>query len=448
MINLFDNYTEREQDLEYSLYQSGYSHLSVVLEENGFLPSHVVSPIGFFTGMDLHKKSITKRGRFFNELSLPSHWEIQGSGVSASIFEGYKKRGAIHYSNRPGDYRLIQSVEWFNDFGKTRSIDLYNQNGYCFGRKTYSDGAHVLSSYFDTTGREIILMNHVAQTIQVLYKQKKYIFSNYYQFIVFYFEAAQLPISSIFYNSLGRPFFITRKLKEQHPQVTYSHHLFWQEISQTLPGNMRLILEDPESSTTQIIVQNKEEYQRLVGQVHTPSSVSMDYLGYLYDFKRQELRARRILVHTNSDQVEALEELIRLLPDFHFSISARTEMSTKLTRLEGFGNVTLYPNITTEELGDLVKAQSFYLDINRGGELDNIVRVVFDHNLLILGFEQTLHNRRFVSPKYIFDQRDYSELVVLLEQLAGSSLTYTQALNEQHEHAGQTRVEKYKEVIR
>lgn len=47
MINLFENYREEEKDLESSLQQAGYKHQTIVLNENGYLPEHVASPISF-----------------------------------------------------------------------------------------------------------------------------------------------------------------------------------------------------------------------------------------------------------------------------------------------------------------------------------------------------------------------------------------------------------------
>lgn len=447
MLNLFENYNEPERDLEHSLGDAGYTHSTVVLNDNGFLPKHVISPVGFFTGMDKEKEISSQKARFFNELSLPAYWEIRADGSQAGIYEGYKKKGQIRYSNRPGDYRLIEAVEWLNDLGKVRVVDLYNQNGHLYGKETYSDGAHVLSTFFDTLKREVLLFNHVTQTIQVNLKGKSFVFEDYNSFILFFFKVAELPVNKIFYNSLGRPFFITNALKRVSPEQSFQHTLFWQEISQEMPGNMQGIFKESQPATTHIVVQNRDEYVRLMEQLNQPSIVKMDYLGYLYDFKKEAILNTQILIHTNSDQLVGIQELTDALPNMTFTIAARTEMSQKLVGLEKKENVRLYPNVTTEDLQQLVLESSFYLDVNRGGEVDNILRQAFEHNLLILGFKETQHNPRLVYPQHMFEVNNKEALISTLKNASNSQENYHAALQEQVWAAGQETVENYKDVL-
>ncbi|MDC0827033.1 accessory Sec system glycosylation chaperone GtfB [Lactococcus petauri] len=448
MINLFENYAAQEIDLEYSLQRSHQGHLTIVLQDNGFLPVHVVSPIGFFTRMDMYKKTSKDKPRFFNELSLPAYWEIRGTGNGAEIYEGYKKKGNIFYSQRKGDYRLIQSVEWLNDSGRVRAVDLYNQNGRRFGRESYSDGEHALTSYFDLTGREVIIINHILNTIQVYFNQKSYIFSDYIAFVLFFLEAAQVPVENILYNHLGQPYFVTQALQEKYPEKMFDHILFWQEESGEMPGNMRGMFEAPKSSTTQIVVQNHDEYERLKKQVVLPSPIKVSYLGYLYHFKKEAEMGHDILIHTNSDQLEAIENLIQELPDFHFHISARTEMSEKLMRLEEFSNVSLYPNITSTELETLLLNSHFYLDINHGGELDNIVRQAFEHNLLLFSFAQTIHNSRMINSPSIYEKTDVKKLVENIKESSTTTGAYLNAIQAQRRLAGQANIKDYEEVLK
>lgn len=447
MLNLFENYTELERDLEHSLRAAGHHHLSIVLNDDGFLPQHVVSPVGFFTRMDLLKKSSHEKPKFFNDLNLPAYWEIRANGNNGEIFEDYKKKGHIIYSTRPGDYRLIQAVEWLNDAGRVRSVDMYNQNGVLFGRKTFSDGHHVLTTYFDPTGREVLLMNHVLDTIQLNFHEKQYFFTDFSSFVLFYLEVAQLPAQKILYNSLGRPYFITLALSAKHPEKNFEHRLFWQELSQEMPGNMQGIFAQEYPGTRHIVVQNREEYARLRAQVPADAKVDLSYLGYLYDFKREPLFGTEILVHTNSDQLEAIEPLIQNLPHFRFSISARTEMSQNLTRLESYDNVSVFPNINTEELQGLITTSSFYLDINYGGELDNIVRQAFDHHLVLLAFAETLHNARFISPDFVFNKENTPQIIEKIKTIGASSDAYREALDIQWRDAGQATPTEYKEVM-
>lgn len=448
MINLFENYTERERDLEFSLKASGQSHLTIVLDDNGFLPSHIVSPVGFFTKMDTYKRTLQRKPKFFNDLQLPPYWEIRANSNFAEIFEGYKKKGHINYSNHPGDYRFIQSVEWLNESGRIRAMDLYNQNGLIFGKETYSDGEHVLTSYLDESGREVILFNHILGTIQLDYNEKKYIFSDYSSFVLFYLDVAQVSIQRILYTSLGRPYFVTHALKKAYPKQLFSHFLFWQEESQHIPGNMLEILEDNMPTTRKIIVQDYSEYERLRVQAPAQSSADLSYLGYVFNFKREAVNGSTILIHTNSDQLELINELVQALPQFKFNISARTEMSQRLMQLEEFCNVSLYPNITTCDLDNLIEESNIYLDINQGEELDNILRQSFENNLLLLAFANTLHNPRLISPSHVFEQKDYTLLVEELQAIVQTRSRFIEALNIQQHDAGHMTLAAYKEVLK
>lgn len=447
MLNLFENYTEHEQDLEYSLHSLGQGRLTVVLNDNGFLPSHVVSPVGYFTGMDACKQEGQGKGRFFNDLNLPAYWEIRASGSEASIFEGYKKKGHIHYSQRSEDNRIIRAVEWLNDREGLRAIDLYNQNGFLFGRETYSDGGHALTTYFNAQGQEVLLFNHVVNTIQLHFNGKTHVFSDYITFVLFYFETAQLSTEDIVYNHLGNPYFIINALSARQSPSSSHHTLFWQELSAEMPGNMTEIFCSVNPTTMKIVVQDRSEYERLLAQVPSSSGVKLSYLGYVYSFSREAKMEPHLLIHTNSDQLDKIQDLIQGLSEIHFHISARTEMSNKLVSLENFSNVSLYPNVTTEELQTLVSESSIYLDVNHGGELDNIVRQSFDSNLLLFAFAQTLHNPRFISPSHVFDNENVSLLIEKIKTVRANPSLFDQALETQWEDAGHTTREAYQEVM-
>ena len=47
MLNVFDRFSRESQDLLYSLQRAGYTHPTIVLEPNGFLPMEWSRP--FFT---------------------------------------------------------------------------------------------------------------------------------------------------------------------------------------------------------------------------------------------------------------------------------------------------------------------------------------------------------------------------------------------------------------
>lgn len=442
MINLFENYRSEEIDLETSLKISGFKHKTIVLQDDGYLPEDIDSPIRFFTQNETTPNENIPL--FFNDLKLPAHWEVQGNNGGADIFEGYKQKGKIHYSNRKDDFRFIQSVEWWNEQEKQRAIDLYNQHGQRFGHKTFSDGGLSLTTYFDSNGKEVIVQNHITGTLQLYYQNQTYIFSNYQSFVLFYFKVAGIDSQNIFYNSLGIPYFITLALERENPETAYSHTLFWQETSSTMPGNMKGLLET-KGSTKHIIVQNKEEYGRLQKQINFETKVSMTYLGWIYPFKESRAFIPTIFILTNSDNIEHLKELTESLPDYHFNIAARTEMSGKLMDFGNLKNVSLYPGVSSDEIENLFEANSVYLDINHGNEVENIVRQAFEHQQLIFAFQETAHNKRFTVTDYIWKAEQFEKMVEKMKQLNQSNIE--QLINLQKLHAGQESIKNYKKVI-
>lgn len=447
MFNLFDKYLEKEQDLHKSLEKSGYKHPTIVLNDDGYLPETVLSPIRFFIQPSFkNKKQVPK---FFNEIEVPYYWEIKGDGQHAEIFEGYKKKGEILYSERDGDYRAVKSVKWFNDQEKLRAVDLYNQYGQKFGRKSYSDGELTLTTYFNDKGQEAVLINHITGTIQVNYCNKQHLFERYVDYIIFYLEAAGLDCTTIFYNSLAMPFFITEGLKKKYPSKTYRHTLFWQEKSPNIPGNMMQIFNDKRLATTQIVVQDREEYMRLKQQVHEEfnTKVQLNHLGYIYDIKARKTLERSIFIFTNSDQILNLETLIESLPNHHFNIAAKTTMSDRLLAFDKYSNVTLFPTIEDKKVQQLLQKNSFYLDINQGIEVNGVIRHAFENNQLIFGFKETLHNESYVCDENVFDITQTSKFVERVRNVSNDIGKYRSALGAQRWTAGQATAENYKDIL-
>ncbi|MEG1094478.1 MAG: accessory Sec system glycosylation chaperone GtfB, partial [Lactococcus sp.] len=135
---------------------------------------------------------------------------------------------------------------------------------------------------------------------------------------------------------------------------------------------MRMILSDKTAPTKRIVVQNREEYMRIQQQIDKPTSVQIEYLGYLYNLRARKSINKSILILTNSDQIAQLNQLVEALPNYQFNIAARTTMSQKLHAFENYSNVQLYPTVDDSELEKLISVSSFYLDINHGNEVEHI----------------------------------------------------------------------------
>ena len=398
MINLFENYSQGSWDLHYSLIVAGYVNTTVCLSDDGFLPSDVTSPYLYFTGFD----KVQGSALYFNQVPVPDYWEIIGTNSNAEIFRFDKKRGHIHYAH-PAHQRLVKAVDWYDESGRLRVTDRYNNKGYRFSQTTYNVKQEAtITSYFTPDNKEVIVINHLTKDVILNWKDKVYIFKNKSEFVVFYLKEAGYDLSRILYNSLATPFLTTMNLPNSGQDV-----LFWQEpITDSVPGNMRLLL-DSNHRQTKIVVQ--------------------EYTAY-----------------TNLLKLVSPEQASRVA---FYHIGAITEMSSRLMDLAKYSNVSLYPNITTEQVKRLYQEADFYLDINHQNEILSATRAAFENNLLILAFTNTSHGPDYTAPSNIFSAMNAGQFKQTLKEALGNRDFLSHLLDRQREHAHVATPEDYKKVI-
>ena len=172
---------------------------------------------------------------------------------------------------------------------------------------------------------------------------------------------------------------------------------------------MQVILDGNSTRTSKIYVQKKEAYEKLVSLGANRTIVKP--LGYVYNFEKENGHSNNVLICTNSDRIEKLNELVVGMPNMKFHVCALTEMSQKLISFEKYDNVRLYPGCKASEILDLFNTCDYYLDINYENEIVDATKEAFLHNLLILGFNQTIHNRKYVLPNLVFDANAYQEMI-------------------------------------
>lgn len=93
------------------------------------------------------------------------------------------------------------------------------------------------------------------------------------------------------------------------------------------------------------------------------------HIAVQHSYKKENTYQNEALICTNSDRIEGCEELITALPNMRFHITAITEMSSKLMRLEQYPNVMLYPNVRMKKVDELFQLCDYYLDINYESEI-------------------------------------------------------------------------------
>ena len=439
MIQLFDVYNQESQDLNYSLTEAGLSDLAVVIEPDGFLPDGVVSPFTYYLGYDSGKPL------YFNQVPVPDFWEIAGDNQSAMINDLNQERAVIHFADGL-QARLVKKVEWKTPTGRIFQVDHYNRFGTCFAKTTYDvSGQAIMTSYRDVDQKEVILENHVTGDILLTFSgQSMRYFANKVEFITFFLQELEIDTSQLIFNTLATPFLVSF----HHPDKSGSDVLVWQEpLYDAIPGNMQLILENDDVRTKKIIIPNKATYERALELTDEKYHAQFVHLGYHYQFKRDNFLRRDALILTNSDQIEQVEAIVEALPDVTFRIAAVTEMSSKLLDMLRYPNVVLYQNASPQKIQELYQLSDIYLDINHSNELLQAVRQAFEHNLLILGFNQTVHNRLYIAPDHLFESSEVTALVETIKLSLSDVEQMRQALGKQGQHANYVDLVRYQETM-
>lgn len=440
MINLFDNYSQESIDLHQSLQLSGYTHPTVVIDENGFLPDDVTSPFAYYA-------SIYKgegEPLYFNQVKCPDFWEIRGNNSEAVIYEDNNKKASIVYVPNMTNKRYVQRVEWLDLDGKVRIVDHYSKLGIKFARTSYNlNKQPTMTTYYNNDHYEVIVENHMTKDIILNIHEQIHLFKSRVEFVNFYLNKVFGNIDRILYNSLSIPFFVSYKLSKPGDDI-----LFWQESLPNdfkLPGNMITLLRNP-NRTKKVIFQNKSDYQNI--QLKYPDLINkISYLGFIYPIRNINREKLDVLILTNSDSIEAISTIIESLPKINFHIAALTEMSSKLMELSNYHNVVLYPNIKEGDASHLFEKCSFYLDINHGIEIKYAVRQAYLNGMLVLTFKNTIHNKKFISPEHIFDQKNSVELINVIKECLDSHSYLLSELKKQQKYVNQSSSMDYQNGI-
>ena len=427
MIQLFDVYNQESQDLHYSLTAAGLSDLAVVIEPDGFLPDGVVSPFTYYLGYDSGKPL------YFNQVPVPEFWEIAGDNQSAIINNLCQERAVIYYADGL-QARLVKKVEWKTPAGRIFQVDHYNRFGACFAKTTYDIlGQAIMTSYRDVAQKEVVLGNHVTGDILLtLEGQGLRHFSDRVAFVIDFLQGLKVNLDHLLFNTLSTSFLTSYHFPEKSGQDI----LVWQEpLQDHIPGNMQLILENDQLRAKTIIIPDYATYERALQLTDEKFHHKFNHLGYHYHFKRDNFVRPDALIVTNSDQLEQVEKLVESLPRVTFRIAAVTEMSAKLMDMLRYPNVVLYQNASPQKIQELYQLSDIYLDINYGNELLQAVRQAFEHNLLVLAFEETAHNRRYTAPNHIFAKEAVDDMIQTIELALSNVKEMGRALGEQGYHA-------------
>lgn len=441
MLLLIDQFNKGARLLWNSLTLAGYKLPAVAVQYDGFLPEGMVSPYQYYIGTDPVREKRTPL--YFDRLSVPEFQELTSTSAMGEIRDYEELRAKVFYAE-PKHRRFVKIVDWLDRNGKTVCSDHYDQYGYRFAQTILDGDQHMaLKSYYDRSGREVIVENFLTGDILLTENGKTVHFRTKSDFVVHFLRKMGYGLDRILYNSLSTPFFVADKVKGESEGCNL---LFWQEpIGQELPGNMKAILGKGAGNTGTILIQERRAWTRI--QELPVDQKRFRRLGYLYPFGKRERKGHRALILTNSDQIEKLETIVQGLPELPVSIAAVTEMSAKLLAMERYPNVSLYPAASPEAIAKQLAECDLHLDVNHGNELMNAAAAAFEAEQLIFAFENTVHNRTYICPENIFKPEEAEGMIGRLQLVLNDGKAFEEALLRQHEFAFAATEADYREVI-
>ena len=128
----------------------------------------------------------------------------------------------------------------------------------------------------------------------------------------------------------------------------------------------------------------------------------------------KKVRARTAVV-TATLEMPHLEFLVKNCPDVEFHILAPTDFADSVLALQAYTNVRVYPNCTLYNVDSVLSQLDFYLDINAGREMFDVISKAKARQLPILAWDTT--NRDTESYSQIVSEDNPQEMLELIEKL-------------------------------
>lgn len=426
--------------LQSSLITAELTGGTIVLEDNRFLPEGAFSVQEIVCGRVYSDGSRKIRPRYYNEVPVPDGWTIgygrEDKSDTGKISFRHQAKGRIHYAKSTGDY-CVSDVDWLDHLGTVRVTDHYDRYGDLCARTTCdSEGHPILCSWYDEAGRDVLCRNLV--TGDYLYRDSgsDRIFRTKEALLDAFLKERCSTDTRYCVSSLGLPFEICKA--DENRKVTLFLH------GPEMNGSLQL-LSKAVGRLDKIFVQDRKVFLELAGMPVDRDKT--DRLGFIYPFEKENAGHPEALICTNSDIIEHLPELIGLLPEVNFHITAITTMSERLTELETRGNVFLHPGADEKQRAELFRKCDIYLDINHYSELQDAVFKAFLHNHLIFAFDNTVHNPVYVPDAQIFSSPEWEKLAVMLKILLSDPSLAEKTLRKQRLFALSETAESYRSML-
>ncbi|MEO5286576.1 accessory Sec system glycosylation chaperone GtfB [Limosilactobacillus allomucosae] len=436
MINLFDKWDQAARDFRLAQLIAQLKLPTVVIHDDGFLPRNVQSPLQYYC-----PRSDKGQPLYFDQIPVPRFWRIVGSSKGAQIYDLNHKRADVVFTKNDNT-RQVKQVRWLNEAGQLQWVDEYDRFGHLFAKTSWADNRAWLKQFFNEQGQVVIESHLDNGSLFLNTRQECRHFKSLPDFVSNYLQKSGLELDRIFYNTLSTSFLTTLKLPKSGHDT-----LFWHEpVQNKLPGNLDYIYQN-QTRTRHVIVQDYRVWQNRQKLFKTNQHVATDYLGIVYPHPRGNSLRPAILILTNSDQIMQLENLVKILPQFEFHVAAITEMSDRLMGMQKYENVYLYPVVKMDKARDLMRKCDIYLDINQGDEILDAVRAAFENNMLILGFNETMHEPRLIADENRYAAAEFDKMAIKIVQAVSQADEMQRLIDTQRQQAGDEPVARFQAGI-
>lgn len=394
MICISGKYNEGVKKLRQTLDCLGSATKIMVFEDDGFLPKGISSPYEYYVSKQNCEQHV-ERGLHYDSLQLPEGWSVWPDGMAVwerhmGIYYMERERAAIYFREMQSSYaenlaeplknRIVQRIEWRMEDGRIYRVDFYNKYGLKYASEFRSaDGAVETKVFYSDTNQEVIVEYPENDVVTLLERGEVKAFFNSWKEFIEYF------ISEV-----------------------------------TADEKMALLIQDQEMLETLDIKPDAEQIWGLALCPDDDLLFQYENLGGKNGFRFYEIPGHypvnaaksEALILTRYDRIEKIEELTQELPEVTFHIGANTAMSDRLMNLEKQGNVKLYPGLSQDVLDELWEKCDFYLDINLYGEIRDAVNVAQQKNLLVIGFENTVHHKELLIKECVYPAEEYKKMVL------------------------------------
>lgn len=414
MINLFQTYNKDAWDIHYTQLRQGKDYPTIVIEDDGFLPSDVTS-IYHFLGYN----TCDYNPLHLNDLTLPIAYEVEREGVDFFIMSNDMVVGKVILQGEPIE-RIVKEVWWLDSKGYPYKKDYYNQYGYCFKTETYvKDLGLVSTSYYSVSGEVLLDENHLVGSI--LYNNQLYLNKlSLYNKCLAELGYSKEPIT---FNHLGTPLEIILSSLESGHELIFQEEVFVNSI----PDNLQYVIHN--SDKISISVTNRSTYSIL------ENMCKVQFMMLLVPSKSDLGSFKDVLITTQTDQLTSIEDFVEQLPELEFHIAAPTQMSSKLFDLNKYSNVHLYPNISNNNLDDLFNQCGVFLDIAMSPTVFDANRRALENNLLRVGLIG-VSTGKYISDANLFSLRSLDSLIDYLREVTSTEDKLQTAISDENLELG------------